>query len=401
MLLSRAVCGIVSLTIVHSQMITHISSVNTINESTTSEIKTTTLPNSTLSKDYLIANSFKLTELVSNSSVKRNLPYYRELLVYKAYRFFLKHFIYFTSVPGLFTNPLSIYVGANIRPRSTFEFHMIALGITDFFVVFFRLCIHVLRSFKYNWTDVSCKLLLFSCNLLYFFSNWILVTWTIERFVAVLFPLKMNGWCTVNVTKKVLCVAFTACCLVLIPQLIGTSVFYNAERSTFICIFSNAYYNKYSIFDQIVYLFAPTIVITVLNLSIIIKSNGILKQRVIYMSNKDILTRRSKEQRQMILMLLVISCGFFFLHLPQIFAKIAQAIYEAALQPDDIKKYITNNLLVIVGFQITDFQNSINFFLYCAFGNKVRTFLLNKLRRKTNKAVTVDSVCIFDNFTQP
>lgn len=385
MLLSTTVYNIVCVTIAFSEELTHSPWVNTTRE-WTSEFITTPVYLSENSWDDHVTYADGFYEAVTNTSVKRNTPNYMEFSEYKAYKFFFDYFIYFTSVPGLLTNPLSIYVAVNIRPQNSSELHMIALGVTDFIVVLFRLCIHFLRISKYVWTDLSCQTLLFITNLGYVFSNWILVSWTVERFIAVVFPLKMNAWCTVSVVKKGMAVAFSVCCLVLIPQLVETSSVYNAAQKKVECIFSDAYYNKYSVFNQIVYLYAPTTVVTVCNLAIIIKVKATLKQRANYTSNRDTLSKRSREQRQMTAMLLVVAGAFFFLHLPQILATILQALYVVEKQNYDIRTIITYHLLFIVGYQITDFQNSLNFFLYCIFGNKVRKILLQKMpcRIKTN-----------------
>lgn len=44
---------------------------------------------------------------------------YRNWPEYKAYMFFVDYFFFFTSIPGLITNPLSVFVAVKIRPTTT------------------------------------------------------------------------------------------------------------------------------------------------------------------------------------------------------------------------------------------------------------------------------------------
>lgn len=80
-------------------------------------------------------------------------------------------------------------------------------------------------------------------------------------------------------------------------------------------------------------------------------------------------------------MLILVACTFVFLHLMQLLAKIWQAIY-----PDTYISYLNSPrnfvlfyLFVVLGYHITGFQNSINFFLYSAFCSKVRKVLSQTL----------------------
>lgn len=70
----------------------------------------------------------------------------------------------------------------------------------------------------YRWTDISCKLL-YLVKVFYIFSNWSLVSWTIEILTAVLFPMKINILCTRGNLKIVHFTSFVIICLVTIHLL--------------------------------------------------------------------------------------------------------------------------------------------------------------------------------------
>lgn len=309
---------------------------------------------------------------------------FNQLPEYRVYDFVNKYFVLFTSIPGIFTNPLVIYISLTIKPYTTSELHMLFLGTTDLFVVMIRLLIYSLQTFKVPLTDQLCRAFLFVANLVYVFSNWILVCWTIERFIAVVFPIKLNAWCTVPVMKRVLLVCLTLCSITFIPQIFFS---YRSPLTHYVCIYHPEYYTIYAHIESTVYMYAPMTIIIVCNTVIILRVKHAMKQRSEFTSNKTILEKRLKEQRQMTRVLVTVSVVFVLLHSTQILAKVWQAIYPDVMliKPYSIRDFVRFYLFVILGYQVTDFQNSVNFFLYCAFGSKVRMVLKNTFRLNSKK----------------
>lgn len=318
------------------------------------------------------------TSLPSTKSTQTNL---QQLPEYRVYVFITKYFILFTSIPGIFTNPLIIYVSLKIRPYTTVELHMLFLGITDLLVITFRLLIYSIQIFKIPLTDQLCRSLLFIANVVYVFSNWILVCWTIERFIAVVFPIKLNVWCTVPVMKRVLVLCLILCGIPFISQIF---VSYSSLLTPYICIYHPTYYKIYAHIESVVYMYAPMTIIIVCNAIIIFRVKRAFKQRSEFTCNGHIIEKRSKEQQQMTRVLVTVSLVFVLLHSTQILAKICQAINPDVrlIKQYSIRNYVRFYLLITVGYMLTDFQNSVNFFLYCAFGSKVRTVLKKLLNLK-------------------
>lgn len=317
-------------------------------------------------------------ELLNSTSFERdsyNLAYYRTLPEYKAYLFFIDYFFYFTSIPGLITNPLSIYVAVKIHPTTTSEVHMCVLGIADTFVVSTRIILNLLRFYEFKWTDITCKTIFYVNNTFYVLSNWILVSWTIERCIAVNFPMKMSAWCTVRNVKRVLVLCIVLSTLVLIPHI--TEAYALRASNQVFCYYSRFYINTYAMIENVIYMYVPIVIIVGCNISIIVKLQQAAKNRLAYTSNHDVLKKRFREQRQMTRVLIIVAGAFLILHLPQVLAKIWQAFYPDQLEifQYSVRNYIYFVLFTTIGFSITDFQNSINFFLYCVFGTKVRKVL--------------------------
>lgn len=328
---------------------------------------------------WWITNSTYSNGRLSNSTLKPGITVsnYELLPEYKAYMFFKTYFVYITSVPGLVTNPMCIYIALNIRPRTTAEIHMFALGVTDCLVVSLRLLLLLLRQTKHQWTNISCKLMFYTLNTSYVFSNWILVSWTVERFIAVMFPMKMNIWCSIRNVKRMLLIVLFVCCCLMIPQITEAQTISYGIGDTAICYYSAIYFSTFAMLENFFYMYIPMIIITGCNILIIYRIQQASKQRMLYTTKEETLRKRAKEQKQMTFVLLTVAGMFLILHIPQLIAKVWQAVYPNQLEilQYSVINYIRYVLFTTLGYFITDFQNSINFFLYCAFGSKVKCTL--------------------------
>lgn len=213
---------------------------------------------------------------------------------------------------------------------------------------------------------------------MYFFSNWIVVSWTFERFIAVFFPLKLNSWCTLSVLKTFLGFLLIICCLVLVPDVTEIEAI-RGIKNGYQCEYSTFYYETYTHFQNTVYMYIPIGSVFVCNSAIIYKVMHSTKQGLGIAQHQDssLLNKRFQEQKQLTRVLITVACAFLFLHFPQILAKIWQALYPEPSKSliHSPRKFILFYLFIIIGHNITDYQNSINFFLYCTFGSKVRKII--------------------------
>lgn len=316
------------------------------------------------------------------SSSQSTIAYITSMPEYKAYIYLTRYFVFITSFPGFVTNPLTVVLSFTIKPHGTSEIYMFVLGLADFSVVCLRLTIRTLENVGYSWTEISCKILLYLTNLSYLFSNWIVVGWTAERFDAVVFPMKMNVWCTVRNVKTILVLFCIGSALVMIPEMTEINLKLNATKVKYYCWYTEFYFTSYFIVFTTIYMYIPILVVSVGNLTIIYKVKQASNKRATITTNMEIMHRRAREQRQMTLTLILVSTFFVCLHVPQIVAKVWQAINpdDDILYKKSVSEYLLFNVFISLGYQITDFQNSINFFLYCAFGTKVQRALRKMLK---------------------
>jgi len=95
------------------------------------------------------------------------------------------------------------------------------------------------------------------------------------------------------------------------------------------------------------------------------------RKRIQLAKDSDTAKRRAKEQAGLTRMLIDISAMFVILHIPALLALIHSTL--------------TPNLTKTLCAHITEYQNSLNFFLYSFSGSKFRTTMLNMCCRRRNK----------------
>ncbi|XP_030563098.1 uncharacterized protein LOC115764302 isoform X3 [Drosophila novamexicana] len=120
-------------------------------------------------------------------------------------------------VIGLLGNSVSIYVLTRKRMRCTTNIYLSALAITDIAYLTFVLIL----SFKhYEYIKYHCELywrlygfIMWLCDACAYISIYIAVCFTIERFIAIRYPLKRQTFCTESLAKKVIAAVALFCLL--------------------------------------------------------------------------------------------------------------------------------------------------------------------------------------------
>lgn len=110
--------------------------INPNTSSTPEKVLTTSIPRTDVSASQLnVTDTVYSYETQSNKSLQhvtavndRNSIVH--FLEYRVYSFFVNYCVYITSVPGLLTNPLTIYLALKIQPQSTSELYMKFLAVS-------------------------------------------------------------------------------------------------------------------------------------------------------------------------------------------------------------------------------------------------------------------------------
>jgi len=329
----------------------------------------------------------------------------------------------FIVVIGTVCNILTFLVmrRKKMRHQSTY-FYMAVLAIADELVLLngcLNVWIYIFFGESLMFTPFGCKIMSSTYYIVSHFSVWIVVSMTIERFIAVAIPLQASRLCTV---KRAKLVCFSLACIMLLINVhfLFTHALINGE-----CVPDKAYDWFMKIWpwiDAVIYSFIPFTLLIIFNILIVhnlIKaSNNIQKlqsssintntnyckkrkfsicflflcNKLKYSSNKTITTtstsntelspvkqpminqqqqKRLNQQQQasssankrLTIMLLVVSITFFVTSVPIVTLQTLERNYQQI-----------SNLVVLKGiFLALQYLNhSINFFLYAVTGKTFR-----------------------------
>lgn len=149
-------------------------------------------------------------------------------------------FFYYTPaivLTGSVGNILSVLVFFKTKLRKlSSSYYLAALGISDTCFLLLSL-VGWLSFIDINLTQdfTCCMLMTFLSGVCSFLSVWFVVAFTVERFIAVLYPLKRQTMCTVRRAKMVLCGLTVAGVIINTPLIYLADVVHNDNVNTTIC----------------------------------------------------------------------------------------------------------------------------------------------------------------------
>lgn len=151
---------------------------------------------------------------------------------------FLAH--YYTPTLVLFGsigNILSVIVFFKTKLRKlSSSYYLAALGISDtcFLIGAFASWLNYVNINIYN-RNYYCQFFTYISGLCSFLSVWFVVAFTVERYIAVLYPLKRQTMCTVKRACTVLIGLIIVGCLICIPYFIYAAPQYSDYLNDYIC----------------------------------------------------------------------------------------------------------------------------------------------------------------------
>ncbi|XP_055378796.1 thyrotropin-releasing hormone receptor [Condylostylus longicornis] len=180
---------------------------NSINSGITTTTTTTNL-SSYYNDPYLItSDDINLTNIFNNNydNITDNVPIL--LIAAETVGNFLS--CYYTPIlvfSGSIGNILSVFVFFKTKLKKlSSSYYLSALAISDtcFLIGLFIQWLNFIDIYLYN-REILCQFFTFFSSLCSFLSVWFVVAFTVERFIAVMYPLKRQTMCTVKRAKIVL-----------------------------------------------------------------------------------------------------------------------------------------------------------------------------------------------------
>ncbi|XP_059472848.1 neuromedin-U receptor 1-like isoform X2 [Neocloeon triangulifer] len=170
-------------------------------------------------------------------------------------------------------NCLSVVVFSTAKLRQlSSSYYLAALAISDtgYLVGILMVWLDLVDVALYN-EQGACQAIMYLSSVCSFLSVWFVVAFTVERFVAVKYPLHRPAVCTVARARAVLAVVTLVGLVLNLPMLLITGPVYISDFDKVACAMRSEYEDLASLFnyvDTVLTFVLPVLAITVLNTSI-------------------------------------------------------------------------------------------------------------------------------------
>lgn len=306
---------------------------------------------------------------------------------YRAAVYINNYYLYLLNGIGIPGSVCALITICNMKPLTSSSLYMAVLSVVDALSLIFKLLYLLLTLYDIRMYDIGCKSLFFIGTYLMHYSNWLLVSMTIERFIAIWFPLRVTKLCT----KRRACLNMVLVGVLLV--VVNFQFFITAKEDShnvyvWVCTFHDQYLEfsakVWYWIDGAVYSIIPFVLLIIFNTLIIcgIKMASSKQKMLTNKIDKTKGTDKVKHQQQITVMLISISVVFVILTVPNCCLFILKNYWNFK---KDIHTYATYFLVVNVIFFLSDLNHAINFYLYFLSGRKFRRMFINSIcccRRK-------------------
>lgn len=172
-----------------------------------------------------------------NSTDYDNEVDFRLNLAYKIGDFLTHYYTPTLVIVGSIGNILSVIVFFKTKLRNlSSSYYLAALGISDtgFLIASIVPWLNYINLDIYN-KNYFCQFFTYISGLCSFLSVWFVVAFTVERFIAVLYPLRRQTMCTVKRACTVLAGLSIVGIIVCIPYLVYSAPVYSNDVKCDVC----------------------------------------------------------------------------------------------------------------------------------------------------------------------
>lgn len=280
---------------------------------------------------------------------------------------------------GTFGNAMSflIMVQREMRQTSTF-FYLATLAVADTVVLYisaFKTWIMVLTGFELlHQGPAACKLSIFTTQFCVHFSAWLIVAVTVERFLAVWFPLRATTMCNLARAK------FVTVMIAMIFILINSHIFWTAKLHTFRngqvkCVpyaYENIVCKVFPWIYLVLYSFLPVLVLLLFNSLIIV---NLIKSKPLFQAMTKNDQQARCDHQKLAVCLLVISFTWIITTMPR-------PLYPLFMEkPRSTTAQAEAVFIRTVCFLLMYINHAVNFFIYGLTGQRFRMELKRFLCR--------------------
>ena len=294
------------------------------------------------------------------------------------------------SPPGLLGNVIIMIVTLKMKEFNSTSLFMLSLAVVDLLLICARI---PFKTAPFSSTSI-CRTMWYLYNALPMFSNYILLFWTIERFIAVQLPLRVKEFCSLRRTAISISVAglFSFSLNIAWPiSIVGKPSGKGCELYDDKWEFNYKFWYKV---DTSLLIFIPMIIICLCNIKIIHCLRQSTKRHEQMTSNEESKQKRNKEQRKTAITLLSVSFAFLVLHTPLAVYNCHAMSRTRLTDQGDIATWEFTNFF---GLTMAELQNSVNFYLYFLTSRRYRKIMLRILLTCRPKSASPESDCTTKN----
>ena len=280
---------------------------------------------------------------------------------------------------GIAGNLMSIVVLANRRMRSSTSVYLIAQSVFDIIVLISLILFMALPSIN----QATHALETYSAFYPYLHpfaypmaltaqtcSIYTTVGFTIERYIAVCYPLKAARWCTPQKAQRAVLLIVLASVLYNIPRMLEykTVLYTNTDTNVTVARYVVTEMGANKVFRHVYFIYMHISVMLLIPFAILTFMNTMLIRAVRRSHHtKGKVNQKQHKENNLTVMLIAVVIVFLICQLPSIPDNIFMATLSADIlsTPPFIKLTCIASLLVIA-------NSAANFYLYCVFGKKFR-----------------------------
>ncbi|XP_059163881.1 putative G-protein coupled receptor F59B2.13 [Physella acuta] len=307
-------------------------------------------------------------------------PNLEDYTLYHVDMFIASYYLWLVLAFGLPGNVASIFTILSMPTVSSSKAHVAILAVADMLAIILKITYLLISEHSIHVTGPGCAVIMFSQQFFTCYVNWVVVAMTAERCLAVCFPLRVGRMYT---RRKAL--------LVLACFLLMTSAEYffffwaweekHEEGYGFWCQMKEEYQpfvrNIFYWLDGFYSALLPCGFILIGNILIIINIKRARKAQRHLTNTFDQSTRKGRDQRQITIMLVLVSIVFLVLNIPNAVLYFLKPywVYEENSY-EQVKFRFTSHLVHV----LSDSNHAVNFYLYFLSMSSFRRRFLDAIR---------------------
>ncbi|BFZ03615.1 hypothetical protein BsWGS_06654 [Bradybaena similaris] len=303
---------------------------------------------------------------------------YSQYILYNVTMYISEH-LWFVMIFGVPGNIASIFTIMSMSTVSSSKAHVAILALTDTLAIASKVVYWQVSNHALHLTAPGCAFIMYIQQISTSYANWIVVAMTTERFLAVWFPLRVGRIYTRRKAFIVLaCLALATSCLYAFffwswNERHELNYGYWCEMKPEFQTFLVRFYWVEGLYWAVL----PILFIVIGNVLIITNIKRARKAQRHLTNAFDQGGRKSRDQRQITVMLIVVSLVFLLLNLPNaVFYFFRKFWVFEEPSYEEVKFMFTARLIHL----LADANHAVNFYLYFLSMSSFRRRFLDAIR---------------------